>query len=834
MLKEYDLIKIKELIDKYTKIYIKSNFLNKIDELYLDEREIKIGLSIANILSYMEDKDVRIDAFKFVTIISNLTNDKRLLLRCNNIMSRLSIFTFENVLKRRKKLEEINIERRGISLFERLYNEEYHSRYVGQNKVVLNEFQLSIFDAIKSVQNISVSAPTSIGKSFVMKKIIIDIILKSEKSKIIYIVPTRALINEVMNDIQKEASSLNLQDKIIVSCSSELNDDIYEKRCIFVLTQERLNQLCSNIKSKFEINLIVVDEAQKIAEGSRGILLEYTVDRIKNLWPNIKIFFISPLIDNPEVFVEGFSLDNTFIKNEKFSTVNQNLIKLERKAGKTGIDVIYNNEVIDTIEFYISKHKKIERQISYIFKKFNNNENSIIYCNTQGYARKISNEILKGMQYTPVEDRKLKEFSEFLKSYISEKYDLAELINHGIAYHYSMLPSIVKGGIEDLAKEGKIKVITCTSTLLEGVNIQANNIYVYNPRKNTDNLSNLEFWNLAGRAGRMSNDICGNIICLDINQKWDSEYKQKDIENIEFRKDKILKADLGKFINFMKDENSLKTKKEKKLKEEYYNLESVLTVDILNGKKLTENYMYESEAINTVESLISEKLVENRVSENLIKKLIGIKVEDINILWKLFNDNYEKIDEYCLVNPYVEGSSEKFDIVLNIINDIFLKKRDSVEYLKAIRITAFQWMNEKSLREIIFNNFNLETSDSDGINRRIEYRLKFLNDKIRYEFSKYIYAYQEILKEVMISRGDNDRISKLPNYPLYLEFGASKKKTLELMYIGIFREGAIGLSKHIKSEDKENIFIELKKLDLGSLRINNYIKNKLNEIIRSI
>ena len=173
-------------------------------------------------------------------------------------------------------------------------------------------------------------------------------------------------------------------------------------------------------------------------------------------------------------------------------------------------------------------------------------------------------------------------------------------------------------------------------------------------------------------------------------------------------------------------------------------------------------------------------------------------------------------------------------MVLSIINTVFLKKRDSIDYLKAIRITAFQWMNENSLKEIIFNKFNLEASDSNGINKQIEYRLKFLNNKIRYEFSKYIYAYQEILKEVILFKGDNDKVSKLPNYPLYLEFGASRKKTLELMYIGIFREGAIGLSKYVKSEDREKIFIELKNLDLESIRINNYIKSKLKEVIINI
>ncbi|EOU1942988.1 hypothetical protein DMN42_11805, partial [Clostridium perfringens] len=74
-------------------------------------------------------------------------------------------------------------------------------------------------------------------------------------------------------------------------------------------------------------------------------------------------------------------------------------------------------------------------------------------------------------------------------------------------------------------------------------------------------------------------------------------------------------------------------------------------------------------------------------------------------------------------------------------------------------------------------------------------------------------------------------VEKMCNYPLYLEFGASSKKVLELMYLGIFREGAIVLSKYIKSDQKENIYIELKNLNLDKININKYVKNKIKEKI---
>lgn len=837
LLKHTDIINMYDIINKYTKLYIKSEFLKKDISNDINYKEIKMGLNIANILSSSREEEHREIALKFATIIASLVEDIKILYRCNNILSSLSIFTFEDVLREKKDCDIKNINSKGITLFDKLYNEEYHSRNIAGNKVKLNKFQLYVSDALQNVNNISVSAPTSVGKSYIMKKLILDIILDTQNSKVIYIVPTRALINEVMSDIQKEMESLKITNEIIVTCTTEIKEDISNKRCIFILTQERLNQLCSNKEYEFDINLIVIDEAQKISDTSRGILLEYSIERVREIWPQIKIFFISPLIDNPGIFIKRFQLDSAYVKNENFSTVNQNIIYLNSGQRRSTVDIVYEKEVVESIDFTKSKYPNMPTKIASIYNKFNNGENSIIYCNIKAYAKKIANEVANIEECMDIDDKEIIEFSEFLKVYINDNYDLAKLIRKGIAYHYGRLPNIIKMGIEDLAKEGKIKTITCTSTLLEGVNIQANNVYVFNPKKKNDPLNDLDFWNLAGRAGRMRTDICGNIICINIMQSWDYEYSKKNIEDVEFRTHRILLNNAEEFITFLGKENKLTNFSEDKIKE-YNNLESCLMLNVLNGNSLVEKYYDASgdnlASIKKIEKKVKERINENKVPQQILKKLAGINVEAINELWNLFLDNYDRIEDYKLSSPFAEDGVEKFDRVLNKINSVFLNNKMSVRKLKAIQRVSFKWIKEESMRDILFYNYNFDNKDSNSINKQIEDKLDFLNQVIRYEISNYLFAYHEILKEVMIFKGDEEKSNKLLNYSLYLEFGASKKKTLELMYLGIFREGAIILSKYIRNDESDKIYSELNSININNLEINGYIKSKLIEKIKTI
>jgi hypothetical protein len=51
--------------------------------------------------------------------------------------------------------------------------------------------------------------------------------------------------------------------------------------------------------------------------------------------------------------------------------------------------------------------------------------------------------------------------------------------------------------------------------LLQGVNLPARNIFLFKPEKGSRTPTNADdFWNLAGRAGRLKKDIHGNVFLV--------------------------------------------------------------------------------------------------------------------------------------------------------------------------------------------------------------------------------------------------------------------------------------------------------------------------------
>lgn len=66
---------------------------------------------------------------------------------------------------------------------------------------------------------------------------------------------------------------------------------------------------------------------------------------------------------------------------------------------------------------------------------------------------------------------------------------------------------------------------------MEGVNLPAKSIFLRGPQRGRNKpLSEVDFWNLAGRAGRQGKEFQGNIICIDSNNEnvWKNGiYKRK-------------------------------------------------------------------------------------------------------------------------------------------------------------------------------------------------------------------------------------------------------------------------------------------------------------------
>ena len=96
---------------------------------------------------------------------------------------------------------------------------------------------------------------------------------------------------------------------------------------------------------------------------------------------------------------------------------------------------------------------------------------------------------------------------------------LSKHIVLGIIYHHGSVPDAIRIYIEDLyKKDDSVKYVITSSTLLSGVNLPAERMFILDNKRGRSNLSHDSFKNLVGRVCRFSeifNDETGNLQRLE-------------------------------------------------------------------------------------------------------------------------------------------------------------------------------------------------------------------------------------------------------------------------------------------------------------------------------
>src|SRR5690606_31591387 len=119
---------------------------------------------------------------------------------------------------------------------------EYASVEMADSRIALTDFQLEVWESLKSSVATAISAPTSAGKSFVVLEHLADTAIRSEHFVAIYIAPTRALLTEIQSKLERRLSVISNKLRIT---TIPVADPEHRPKQIYVLTQERAQLLLS-------------------------------------------------------------------------------------------------------------------------------------------------------------------------------------------------------------------------------------------------------------------------------------------------------------------------------------------------------------------------------------------------------------------------------------------------------------------------------------------------------------------------------------------------------------------------------------------------------------
>lgn len=705
------------------------------------------------------------------------------------------------------------------------------------NLIPLNKFQTKVYESYLTNDSISISAPTSSGKSFILERVILkELSDKNVVKNIIYIVPTRALLNQVENEFMSMIKENDLPKVYISTVPQRPEEKELQLNKIFIFTQERLHWFRID-NPDIEINFLIIDEAQKIEDGTRGILLQQKIEELISSFPNIKVFFSSPSTSNPEILLRD--LPETFKKstvNTEFVSVNQNLIFISSDSldpYNWKMNLILKEGNISVGDFKIKHRADSDRKrLTFITESLcDNSGGNLIYVNGAAEAEKHAQVLfdLLGEEYAYISVN-VKNLIELVKKTVHEKYALVKMLQRKIAFHYGSMPLLIKQEIEKLFKSGDIHFIFCTSTLLEGVNLPTKNLFLLNPHRGRNNpLSMTDFWNLAGRAGRWGKEFQGNIICIQPELWVNTPTATKDQNKIEKALDKLSTriGELKSFIETGTPRDSLKENMELE-----YGFTYFYSNYLNNG---TYSFNQPEFLLKEVFDQLKDKIT---LPNSIIFKNPGISPIAQQNLYEYFV-NYEK-DITGLIPwlPEVFDSAKlSYVPIINRINKYLSGGVSAISFPRAITIVS--WMKGYSLAAIISMkiDYNEEQIKKNKKSKKLDTLIRETMDEIenfvRFEFAKYSSCYLDILSYYFHTIERNDLIDKIPKLNLWLEFGVSSQTQISFISLGLSRNTAISLSEIIANDKliRSEALNWLKSNDVTMLGLSPIIVEELQLVI---
>jgi len=341
-----------------------------------------------------------------------------------------------------------------VEIFERVYSEtvrkvlkipyENEKYYFKTQKYVIDGFKYPYF---------SYSGPTSMGKSFVMRMFIKQRILSGHKENFAIVVPTKALINEVSSKIIEDLKDqLATNDYRVVTAAGALS--LQQKHnFILVLTPERLLYLMLD-KPDFAIQILFIDEAHKISSKDKRSPFYYKVVDIltrKNNGNDIKVFFSSPNIPNPNVYLKLVpnkeeSQESSLVL--KYSPVSQIKFLVNLLNGNR---YVYNNLTDALVPFEDDFSNTVVTTLTQLIKSLGAERQNIIYCSSTSKCVTYAVEYANTLDELEV-DKELKDLVKEINNEIHAEYYLIDALSKGVAYHIGYLPANIRLRIEELVE----------------------------------------------------------------------------------------------------------------------------------------------------------------------------------------------------------------------------------------------------------------------------------------------------------------------------------------------------------------------------------------------
>lgn len=410
-------------------------------------------------------------------------------------------------------------------------------------------------DAIQEIMHtgnraVVVEMPTSSGKTLLAEFRIIQTKVNVVDAWIAYLVPTRALVNQVTIRLRRDLGPLGFK---IEQATPAYELDVLEEELlsapgsfdVLVTTPEKLDLLIRNgmtDQGGRSLGLVVLDEAHNLGDGERGLRSELVLATINRESPDTHFLLLTPFVPNARELA-------TWLDDERSRSVtpslainwqpNDQMIALAYPKGRGRvwglevkplhvsqphrIPIAFDERVtIDrerSREITLAEAKSSKLGVAAIVTEaLASHGNSIVLAYSPTDCWHLAEKLVPLLPDRQSE--KLTLVRDFVAAEYGEDFALYAHLGKGVGVHHSGISPEVRALLEWLTEEGELVALVATTTVAQGVNFPISNVILSTHFKPVrignsfikEKLRPDEFWNIAGRAGRLFQDTLGMVI----------------------------------------------------------------------------------------------------------------------------------------------------------------------------------------------------------------------------------------------------------------------------------------------------------------------------------
>jgi replicative superfamily II helicase len=393
-----------------------------------------------------------------------------------------------------------------------------------------------------------VSLPTSSGKTLIAEFRILQALnqFDHERGWVVYLAPTRTLVNQIARQLRRDFEPLGIMVEqvspalVVDSVEAELLNEVDpgEEFRVLVTTPEKLDlMLRQGWEEKIgrPLTLVIVDEAHNIQGVKRGLKLELLLATINTECQRAQFLLLTPFIENAREVArwlggqnsDDISLALDWQPNDRVLGI----VEPEKGAVIRGrsFDYSLRLETVHTTRktltadevFPFPKNEEIASSFARVTNQSTlaavaaqklQERGPVIVMHTQPrWVWKLAKKLkITANRRAPVQQIQL--VQDFLTVEFGAAFPLIDLLSYGVGVHHAGLSDDVRALMEWLFEEGVLKFLVATTTIAQGVNfpvtgvVLASHQYPYGVDMPPE-----DFWNIAGRAGRVSHGSLGVV-----------------------------------------------------------------------------------------------------------------------------------------------------------------------------------------------------------------------------------------------------------------------------------------------------------------------------------